>query len=258
MQGNSGEQSGLNLLSLDGGGVTGLSSLLILKELMSRAQKKDRRDTVPKPCELFDTIAGTGTGAISAVMLGRPRMEIDEAIRTYTRLMKTVFSERKYTLKGDTGRFKASVLESELNRMIGSVLGDKDQKMVEEEQADEGTRCKVVVYASSASRDPSAGPVAFRSYPSTITPTRCTIWEALRATTAHPQMFKPIQVDVEDTGLRDLFMCGGLMCTNPTPRLLEEAEQVYPGRGVASITSIGTENPGPIQLTTGFWDSGDQ
>lgn len=46
------------LLSLDGGGVKGLSTLLILQELMERVN----RDNPPKPCHIFDMIAGTSTG----------------------------------------------------------------------------------------------------------------------------------------------------------------------------------------------------
>ncbi|CUA71134.1 hypothetical protein RSOLAG22IIIB_09351 [Rhizoctonia solani] len=231
MPNSSGEQPGLNLLSLDGGGIAGLSSLLILKEIMTKVQEQDGRDTVPKPCEFFDMIAGTGTGAIFAVMLGRLRMDIDEAIRTYTQLMKSVFSGCKHTLKGDTGAFKSSVLERELKRIIGSVVGDGDEKMLEEEQADEGVRCKVIVNAA----------------------TRCTIWEALRATTAHPNMFKSIQVDVEGTGSQSIFTHGGLGFTNPTPNLLKEVRLVYPGRGVRSVTSIGTGHPRTVQITNGHW-----
>jgi len=46
-----------NLLSLDGGGVRGLSSLFILK-LMEEIDP----DCPPKPCEVFDLIGGTSTG----------------------------------------------------------------------------------------------------------------------------------------------------------------------------------------------------
>jgi patatin-like phospholipase/acyl hydrolase len=45
----------LRLLCLDGGGVRGLSSLYILKQLMETIG-------VPKPCEFFDMIGGTSTG----------------------------------------------------------------------------------------------------------------------------------------------------------------------------------------------------
>jgi patatin-like phospholipase/acyl hydrolase len=48
----------LCLLSLDGGGVRGLSSLCILEELM----RKINPDNPPRPCDYFDLIGGTSTG----------------------------------------------------------------------------------------------------------------------------------------------------------------------------------------------------
>ncbi|KAH7333799.1 hypothetical protein B0J17DRAFT_674129 [Rhizoctonia solani] len=240
---------GLNLLSLDGGGITGLSSLLIIKEIMARLQSKGQQSTIPKPCEYFDMIAGTGTGAISAVLLGRLHMSIDDAIASYIHLMKTVFSERKCTIKRDTGKFKSTVLEKELKEMILRAVGNENERMVEEVQADGEVQCKVVVYAMSAYNLTSSFPVTFRSYSSSIAaPTTCTIWEALRATTSHPQLFKSVEVDVEGTGLREIFVHGGLGCSNPTPRLLEEARKEYSTRVVSSIVSIGSGHPKTIQI----------
>ena len=58
------EKSGLCLLSLDGGGVRGLSSLMILRALMDRinAERGDRGLPRVKPCQVFDLIGGTSTG----------------------------------------------------------------------------------------------------------------------------------------------------------------------------------------------------
>jgi patatin-like phospholipase/acyl hydrolase len=53
-------EHGLRLLSLDGGGVRGLSILLILKHLMSTIDPN--AIPPPKPCEYFDMIGGTSTG----------------------------------------------------------------------------------------------------------------------------------------------------------------------------------------------------
>lgn len=51
-------QQHLRVLCLDGGGVRGLSSLLILRYLMKLMDPKNP----PKPCEVFDMIGGTSTG----------------------------------------------------------------------------------------------------------------------------------------------------------------------------------------------------
>jgi Patatin-like phospholipase len=64
------------ILALDGGGVRGLSSLLILQRLMQEVQrlKGDAESEPPLPCEYFDLICGTSTGGLIAIMLGRLRM----------------------------------------------------------------------------------------------------------------------------------------------------------------------------------------
>lgn len=59
------DTSGLCLLSLDGGGVRGLSTLYILKRIMDRLnhERKTTANLPPvKPYEVFDLIGGTSTG----------------------------------------------------------------------------------------------------------------------------------------------------------------------------------------------------
>lgn len=55
------ERYGLCLLSLDGGGVRGLSSLYILQCIMTLVNSERNGDHV-KPCDAFDLIGGTSTG----------------------------------------------------------------------------------------------------------------------------------------------------------------------------------------------------
>lgn len=74
------EVAPLRILSLDGGGVRGISSLYILKELMAqiarehRAENPGASELSPRPCDYFDLICGTSTGGLIALMLGRLRM----------------------------------------------------------------------------------------------------------------------------------------------------------------------------------------
>ena len=58
------DQKGLCLLSLDGGGVRGLSLLYVLKGIMDRlnGERKAKCLNPMKPCDLFDLIGGTSTG----------------------------------------------------------------------------------------------------------------------------------------------------------------------------------------------------
>ena len=63
----------IRLLALDGGGVHGLSSLIILRRLMATVDPE-----LPlKPCEYFDMIGGTSTGGLITIMLGRLQMTVD-------------------------------------------------------------------------------------------------------------------------------------------------------------------------------------
>lgn len=52
----------LTQASEDGGGVRGLSSLLLLAEIMKRLGGLGGSDRLPSPADHFDLIAGTGTG----------------------------------------------------------------------------------------------------------------------------------------------------------------------------------------------------
>lgn len=52
----------LRVLSLDGGGIRGVSSLLILEDIMEKLREKRGLDRVPRPCDHFDLIGGTSTG----------------------------------------------------------------------------------------------------------------------------------------------------------------------------------------------------
>ena len=55
----------LRLLALDGGGVRGLSTLQILKQLMDTIDP----ESSPKPCDYFDMIGGTSTGGLVVIAL---------------------------------------------------------------------------------------------------------------------------------------------------------------------------------------------
>lgn len=132
----------LCLLSLDGGGVRGLSSLVILKRLMEVVNP----DAPPKPCEYFDMIGGTSTGGLIAIMLGRLEMNIDECIDAYVTLFDRVFRKKQHrvTINGHVqGRFDTE----ELERSIRAIVKRKD-KTGENAllKGSENQQCKVLVF----------------------------------------------------------------------------------------------------------------
>lgn len=109
----------IRLLALDGGGVRGLSSLMILRQLMITVNP----NSPPKPCEYFEMIGGTSTGGIIAIMLGRLRMTVGECIEAYTALSDKVFEKkgRRFKINGKLqGRFNATELEDAVKQILRS------------------------------------------------------------------------------------------------------------------------------------------
>jgi hypothetical protein len=109
----------------DGGGVRGYSMLIIIQELMHRTYVEcqgnaPRRDQIPKPCDHFDLIVGTGTGGLIALMLGRLRLDLEQCKELYVRLTRMVFETDK-TIAGIPYRstlFKASKLEEAIKECV--------------------------------------------------------------------------------------------------------------------------------------------
>lgn len=86
-------------------------------------------DKVPKPCEYFDLIAGTGTGGLIAIMLGRLRMNTKDCMRVYVQMTRKVFETDK-TIAGIPYRstlFKASMLEDAIRACVRSFEHEKDE-----------------------------------------------------------------------------------------------------------------------------------
>lgn len=114
------EDRKLCLLSLDGGGVRGLSSLLILQQLMERVNP----EAPPKPCDYFDMIGGTSTGGLIAIMLGRLEMDVSECITAYEALSQQAFTKKHFSPINYRGhmrpRFDTKALEAGIKSVIAS------------------------------------------------------------------------------------------------------------------------------------------
>ncbi|CAE6460316.1 unnamed protein product [Rhizoctonia solani] len=199
--------------------------------------------TEAQPHEHFDVIAGAGTGGIGACMLGRLRMPIDKAISEYAKLVKEVFSYKKM---GGPTMYRGTKLQEALKTMIHDATGDEEERMIESR---ESLGCRTVVFAMAKHNLNANLPVLFRSYTVTSNPgPDCTIREALYATMAHPDLFKPI--DIVDSSVSQSFVGGELGCSNPLAHVLSEVKRIYPDRQVACIISIGAGHARTIQIPT--------
>ncbi|KAH9209887.1 acyl transferase/acyl hydrolase/lysophospholipase [Leptodontidium sp. 2 PMI_412] len=137
------DRDGLCVLSLDSGGVRGLSTLLILKALIGKVNAERVKEglAVVKPCELFDLIGRTSTGGIIAIMLGRLEIDVDECIEEYTSMFEAIFGKKGLPVNmwgKIKGRFDSTVLE----QCIKGIL--KKRGLAEDALLnDSNERCKV-------------------------------------------------------------------------------------------------------------------
>ncbi len=147
------------LTSLDGGGVRGLASLLILDYVMKAIDSKNP----PKPCDYFDLIGGTSTGGfvlssvtclfsvclcltlpprLIAIMLGRLHMTVKDAIDAYLELSREVFAPKhKYNKFASLvnaiklkGLCSSAALEAAIKAQVKTSLGEgkEDTLLLEE------------------------------------------------------------------------------------------------------------------------------
>ncbi|KAH9203476.1 acyl transferase/acyl hydrolase/lysophospholipase [Leptodontidium sp. 2 PMI_412] len=220
------DSTGLCLLSLDGGGVRGLSTLYILKSIMDQLNDKRKTASLPlvKPCEVFDLIGGTSTGGLIAIMLGRLEMDVDKCIEAYTKLAEAVFSQKKSHLPFNLkGKVKAQLVEAR--------EGDPNER-----------GCRTFVCTVDQN---TKSIVRLRSYTlSDESNIPASICQAALATSAATTFFGPVRI-----GNRK-FADGGLGANNPVDEVEGEAANIWCSESadlkplVKCFLSIGTGNPG--------------
>jgi patatin-like phospholipase/acyl hydrolase len=114
---------GKSVLCLDGGGVRGLSSLLVLEHLMEEIKDINKLPERPEPVQCFDLICGTSTGGLIALMLGHLGLSLSECIKQYLELSREIFGandiSKLYNIIRDGSKYATPKLESVLKRIAG-------------------------------------------------------------------------------------------------------------------------------------------
>ncbi|KAF7883637.1 uncharacterized protein EAF02_005557 [Botrytis sinoallii] len=203
----------LRLLSLDGGGIRGLSELIILDEIMNCLKYALKSPVDLLPADYFDMICGTNTGGLIVLLLERLRFSTAKAIRCYASLGKEIFkNKRSKSWHGYS--FESSNMERAIKNLLevkyGHGHGD-DRMLADEEESRHS--CKAFVCAVNSSHM-EGDPTKFRTW--SVAKDRslnCKIWEAARATCAAPRFFQSIFI--EENGIdkdpnshkRGLFSC---------------------------------------------------
>ena len=124
------------ILTLDGGGVRGLSSLLILRKLLCLINVELTGDDLPVAAkDVFDLIAGTSTGGLIALMLVKLDMTVDECIAEYRILARHIFQHQSHYGRWTGGlgksRYSGDNLVSKVRALIKSKGLEEDMMMVD-------------------------------------------------------------------------------------------------------------------------------
>jgi hypothetical protein len=86
----------LKILTIDGGGLQAISTLLILDRLLETiATSNGVPHRKPRPCDVFDTIGGIGAGGWLAIMLGRFRMDITACLSEWYNITQCIAPRSK-------------------------------------------------------------------------------------------------------------------------------------------------------------------
>ncbi|PHH51952.1 Vegetative incompatibility protein HET-E-1 [Ceratocystis fimbriata CBS 114723] len=234
------------ILSLDGGGIRGLSSLLVLEDIAKHIQKTKGLPEIQKPCEMFDLIGGTGTGGIIALMLGRLRMTLDQSIKAYKSLAETVLSLEPTNLSTESPETRLAQVETAIKRMIRENCGETncaEQRLRGSPTADtcphEDTlfrdeNCTKTALLATTKVDVETSPTVISTYDTSTSFAECKVWEIAMAISA-PNNFISNKIGRDE----EQFIDAQYGYNNPCEVLITEAEKEFPGREMM-ILSIGT------------------
>lgn len=245
-------QSGLRILSLDGGGVRGLFSIMVLEKVLEEVHHLEGGiGPTPRPCEIFNLIGGTSTGGLLAIMLGRLQMDLVSCRQAYCDMSKGIFRRVGLSFPGkqwaDALRgvswFSGDALQAAIRQVVRDRISPAERTRLKA-AGREPTEAPLLCPDESAPKcfvcaivDATHECVRLRTYNSNSGADELlyTIWEAGRATSAAPLYFPPMEIQ----GHR--FYDGGMQSNNP---ILETIEEAYLLHGVdapiRALVSIGT------------------
>ena len=226
----------IRILALDGGGIRGLSSLILLRGLMERVAVA--RDTLShetmtaRPSEYFDLIIGAGMSGISALFLGRLRMTIDEAICAYQEVVKAAFQPPSSFSSAFQRKSSSQNFEKCVGDIIQHFLDDRNAPL--SDPAGGSYTCRTAVLATTPAYFDSP-PYVFRSYVTSEPPSLFPVHEVARAAVAVPGTSHPVSLGNPPIQFTSAEAFG---YNNPAEVGFSEAGENIPGR-VACLVSLG-------------------
>lgn len=209
------------LLALDGGGILGITSLMILKKIEDDLKSQLNASDNFRLSHFFDYIAGTSTGAIIASGLA-VGMSVDDLITLYTEHGKRMFTRArvwqwlrfKYNEKYLAGMLRENLSDQTIEELNRNNSSEKENNV-----EDRKLQSLLMVVARNINTQ-SSWPVSTNATAKYYNDNKLIkLWQLVRASTAAPTYFRPekIQVDQKNSFL---FEDGGVTAYNNPAFLL--------------------------------------
>jgi len=265
------------VLVLDGGGLRGVVTCEILKQLERHIQIISGDENI-KISDAFDLIVGTSTGGLLSIGLGRLDWNVDKCSNLYDKMATNVFGgiehsygntlDRIYDIglnglhtsksilnsftRGTFSMYSSQKFRETLLKEIG--VGENEPLYINKEENIKNRKPLVAAIATEVSWAAHAYPAVLRSYslhneyvtqmpffPGTST---ASIITAAMATSAAPSYFDPVFLDVPDPNsknntVKHQLVDGGLNSNDPVMIAFCEAKVLWPDRKIF-LLSIGT------------------
>ncbi|RYP72974.1 hypothetical protein DL770_007854 [Monosporascus sp. CRB-9-2] len=228
----------LRVLCLDGGGIRGLSEILILKELMLNIRMRNKLNFTPEPCQCFDLICGTSTGGLIAILLGRLGKTLDECEKLFRDFGSEIFAG------GSSGKAARLFLTGSRHASDGLVKVIRSQAAEEMMFEDEAASKRHVPVAVVSVMKKTGDAELFRTYGVRASVEPCSILEACRATSAATTFFPSITINGVE------YVDGAFGFNNPSDLILKELKSIEwpaplldPLAEIGCLVSVGSGRP---------------
>ena len=199
------------LLALDGGGIRGVMTLEVLREIERMLQEELGRDDAFVLGDYFDYVAGTSTGAIIATFLSMG-WRVSDILKFYVDAGPAMF-DKAGLLKRFRYKFEDEQLAALLKEQLGAQTTLGSDKL----------RTLLMLVMRNATTD-SPWPISNNPRAKYNNPERrdnnrnLPLWQLVRASTAAPTYFPPETIHVGEH--RFVFVDGGVtMYNNPAFQL---------------------------------------
>ena len=208
----------IRILSLDGGGIRGIISCVILKYIEEQLQAQD--DPTAKTGDYFDLIAGTSTGGLITALLLFPdenkkaKFSVNEALDLYAKKGESIFHVSFFQhLLNPFGLLKEKISDKNIEQQLEMVFGNLELK-------DFIKPCLITSYDITARKAK-----LFTSHNAQEPINNFYVKDVCRATSAAPTYFEPAQIKSLYEQQYTLID-GGVYANNPTLCAYAEARKI--------------------------------